>query len=171
MALTAAAFTLTALATSSVRGQEKTTPLSKVERLNRAPVNKEVLRVQLPRQGDARTPDGISPGQCTDLSNPPFSQQPGGVQLGFRLPFLAISPFSKPHYVSHTVGDHTSLLAFIEKRFLSLDDEDDDGGRLHLTKRDQHANTLEDMFDFDESPSLNTPVTQALPPANDCTPQ
>ena len=31
---------------------------------------------------------------------------------------MEISPFSKPHYVSHTIGDHTSLLAFIEKRFL-----------------------------------------------------
>jgi hypothetical protein len=51
---------------------------------------------------------------------------------------------------------------------LSLDDED---GRVHLTKRDQHANTLEDMFDFEDSPSLNTPVGQALPPAHDCTPQ
>jgi phospholipase C len=160
-------------------------------------------------QGHARTPDGISPGQCADLSNPPTSQQPGGGaecsqnpfsttdtsvkdaellcpamaanptgpypnecasfdQLGFRVPFMVVSPFSKPHYVSHTVGDHTSLLAFIEKRFLSFDDDD---GRLHLTKRDQHANTLEDMFDFEDSPSLNTPVGQALPPANDCTPQ
>ena len=160
------------------------------------------------RQGNARTPDGISPGQCADLSNPPFSQQPGGGaecaqnpfsttdtsvkdaellcpamtanpagpypdecasfnQLGFRVPFMAVSPFSKPHYVSHTIGDHTSLLAFIEKRFLSLDD---DNGRLHLTKRDQHADTLEDLFDFERSPSLDTPVGQALPPASDCTP-
>ena len=161
------------------------------------------------RQGDARTPDGISPGQCADLSNLPVSLQIGGGaecaqnpfsitdtsvkdakllcpamavnptgpypeecasfdQLGFRVPFMAVSPFSKPHYVSHTVGDHTSLLAFIEKRFLSFDDE---VGRLHLTKRDQHAHTLEDMFDFEDSPSLNTPVGQALPPANDCTPK
>src|SRR5207245_736206 len=29
-------------------------------------------------QGRARTPDGISPGQCADLSNPPFSEKPGG---------------------------------------------------------------------------------------------
>jgi phospholipase C len=161
------------------------------------------------RQGDARTPDGISPGQCVDLSNLPASLQIGGGaecaqnpfsitdtsvkdaellcpamaanptgpypeecasfdQLGFRVPFMAVSPFSKPHYVSHTVGDHTSLLAFIEKRFLGFDNED---GRLHLTKRDQHANTLEDMFDFEGSPSLNTLVGQGLPPANDCTPQ
>jgi phospholipase C len=176
------------------------------------------------RQGQERTPDGISPGQCADLSNPPNSLQPGGGadcsqnllsktdtsvidagalcpefstnptgpfpddcasfdQLGVRVPLLAISPFSKPHYVSHTTGDHTSLLAFVEKRFLSFasappennsDNEGDDFApvtRLHLTKRDQHAHTLEDMFDFDGSPSLSTPVTVALPPAVDCTPK
>jgi phospholipase C len=163
------------------------------------------------RQGHHRTPDGISPGQCADLSNPPVSLQPGqGAecaanpisstdttvkdaidlcpalaadptgpfpaqcasfdQLGFRVPFLAISPFSKPRYVSHTVGDHTSLLAFIEKRFLSAGDGDHDDKRLHLTRRDQHAHTLEDLFDFDNAPSLHTAVTQAAPPAVDCTP-
>lgn len=158
------------------------------------------------RQAGALNPDGINPGQCEDLSNPPASQQPGGGaecaanpfsttdtsvkdaealcpelagnptgpypphcanfnQLGVRVPFLAISPFSKPHYVSHTTGDHTSLLALIEKRFLTVGNQ-----TLHLTLRDQHANTLEDMFDFTNSPSLNTPVTQAAPPTTDCTP-
>jgi phospholipase C len=159
------------------------------------------------RQNSARTPDGISPGQCADLSNPPFSLQPGGGaecasnffsttdtsvldaealcralaanptgpfpsrcasfdQYGFRVPFIAVSPFSKQHYVSHTVGDHTSLLALIEKRFLPSGS----GGSLHLTARDQNANTLEDLFDFNNSPSLHTPVTQAAPPVVDCTP-
>jgi hypothetical protein len=32
------------------------------------------------------------------------------------------------------------------------------------------ADTLEDMFDFEHSPSLNTGVGIALPPTNDCTP-
>ena len=98
-------------------------------------------------------------------------------QLGFRVPFIAVSPFSKPGYVSHTVGDHTSVLALIEKRFLSVGDgeqkgetDGDDAHHFHLTRRDQHANTLEDMFDFDGSPSLNTAPTQALPPSTDCTP-
>jgi phospholipase C len=159
------------------------------------------------RQGGARTPDGIAPGQCADRSNPPASLLPGGGaecsvnllsrtdttvgdaialcpalaadptgpfpeqcasfdQLGFRVPFVAISPFSKQHYVSHTVGDHTSLLALIERRFLA----DGEGGHLHLTRRDEHANALEDLFDFDRSPSLNTSLTQAAPPAKDCTP-
>jgi len=161
-------------------------------------------------QNHALTPDGIAPGQCADLSNPPASEQPGGGaecasnligstdttvkeaiqlcpalaanptgpypancpnfnQLGIRIPFVAISPFSKPHYVSHTIGDHTSLLALIEKRFLST------AGNFsttpaHLTLRDQYANTLESMFDFYHSPSLNTQLTQAQPPTNDCTP-
>ena len=87
-------------------------------------------------QGGFATPDGIAPGQCADLSNPPASQQQGagancshsqtvdapGIcpaftptgpypadcatfnQLGFRVPFVAVSPFSKPHYVSHLTG-------------------------------------------------------------------
>lgn len=157
-------------------------------------------------QGGALTPDGIAPGQCEDLSDPPASEQPGGGaecsynfvsttdtsvadaeqlcpplaanptgpypancanfnQLGIRIPFIAVSPFSKPSYVSHTIGDHTSLLALIEQRFLTVN-----GVTQHVTSRDQYADPLEDMFDFDHSPSLNTAVGIALPPADDCTP-
>ena len=105
----------------------------------------------------AANPTGPYPEECASFD-----------QLGLRVPFMAVSPFSKPHYLSHTVGDHTSLIAFIEKRFLSLDDSDE---RLHLTKRDQHADTLEDLFDFERSPSLDSPVGQASPPASDCTPK
>jgi hypothetical protein len=144
-------------------------------------------------QGSARTPDGISPGQCADLSNPPASLEPGAGadcigladaqllcpalaqnprgpypencasfdQLGFRVPLVVVSPFAKPHYVSHTIADHTSLLAFIEERFLS---------GLHLTMRDQYANALLDLFDFDNAPSLATAVGHADLPAKDCTP-
>jgi hypothetical protein len=79
------------------------------------------------------------------------------------------------------VGDHTSILAFIEKRFMSSgsNDGDDDSGdrdnrevtRQFLTKRDKHVHTPEDMFDFDGSPSANTGITAAAPPAQDCTPK
>jgi hypothetical protein len=62
------------------------------------------------------------------------------------------------------VGDHTSVLALIEQRFLKTG-----GGVLHLTERDRRANDLNDMFDFTNSPSLNTAVTQAGPPVVDCT--
>jgi phospholipase C len=37
-----------------------------------------------------------------------------GVQLGFRIPLLVISPYSKENYVSHTELNHASILAFIE---------------------------------------------------------
>ena len=59
-ALAATALTVTALATTTLHGQEKSTPLSRVERLNRAPVNKEVLRVQLPRPVVAKLPNGLT---------------------------------------------------------------------------------------------------------------
>jgi phospholipase C len=106
---------------------------------------------------------------CPALSNDPTGPFPANCaafdQLGVRIPLIAVSPFSKKSYVSHTVGDHTSLLALIEKRFLSKS-----GKVIRLTKRDAHANDLEDLFDFNHSPSLNTAVGQAQPPANDCTP-
>lgn len=89
-ALAATALTLAALATATLHGQEKSTPLSKVERLNRAPVSKEVLRVQLPRPVVAKLPNGLTlllledhklptvtfimwirPGQLADPSNLP----------------------------------------------------------------------------------------------------
>ena len=153
-------------------------------------------------QGSAGTPDGISPGQCADLSHPPASEQPGAGaacnasvadaeslcpalaqnpggpypnvcatfdQLGFRVPFLVVSPFAKAHYVAHTVGDHASILAFIEERFLN-DHASAGTRRLHLTLRDQYARPLEDLFDFDNAPSLDTPVIEAHLPVIDCTP-
>lgn len=165
-------------------------------------------------QGFSRTPDGIAPGQCADLSNPPASLQPGGGaecsanflsvsdtsvkdaqalcpqltanptgpypeecatfdQVGFRVPFIAVSSFSKPNYVSHTIGDHTSILALIERRFLTSPAQGSESDGLttqHLTKRDQYADPLLDMFDFANAPSLHTNVTVAQPPAVDCTP-
>ncbi len=153
-------------------------------------------------QGGARTPDGVYPGQCEDLSNPPASLQPGGGaecatnpvsqtdtsvldaealcpqlkanptgpypsqcaafdQEGLRVPLIAVSPFSKPAYVSHTVRDHTAIIALIEKRFL---------GGAHLTSRDGSAASLEELFDFTNAPSMKTAVGSAGAPAKDCTP-
>jgi len=134
-------------------------------------------------------PDDIPPGMCADNSNPPSSLTPGNGaqcsdsaaeaqnlcalasmgeqcagfnQYGIRLPFVVISPFAKPAYVSHTVGDHGSILALIEARFTP--------GK-HLTMRDGTANDLEDMFDFDNSPSLHANVSPKLaPPASSSDP-
>ncbi len=74
-------------------------------------------------------------------------------QLGFRVPLVAVSPFAKPHYVSHVVNSHTSFLALIEKRF----------GLAPLTARDAAADTFEDMFDFDGAPSLAASLNATAP--------
>jgi len=50
----------------------------------------------------------------TVAGNPPIS---GPIGLGFRVPMLVISPFSRGGLVSSDVFDHTSLLRFIETRF------------------------------------------------------
>jgi phospholipase C len=103
-----------------------------------------------------------------DPAKPYPAACPSFDQLGFRAPLMVISPFAKKSYVSHRVADHTSMLALIEKRFLT----GPDGKTQHLTLRDAHAWTLEDMFDFQHSPSLNTPLAPpAAPPAEDCTPR
>ena len=77
-------------------------------------------------------------------------------QYGIRVPFVVNSPFSRPAYVSHTVGDHTSILALIEKRFTANE---------HLTGRDANAKDLEDLFDFTNAPSMNANVSPSLAPA------
>lgn len=137
----------------------------------------------------APSPDGIPPGLCADKSNPAGgSEIPGGgancsaslqqrvqlsgylqpgeapadfTQLGFRVPLIAISPFAKPSYVSHVVGDHTSILRLIEERFT--------GGK-HLNQRDAATSDLADMFDFVNAPSKNAVISVAAPTpaAADC---
>ena len=96
------------------------------------------------------SPSGAYPTTC-----PAFNQ------YGFRVPFIAVSPFAKTAYVSHALGDHTSLVALVEKRFMTGSGR----GRHHpsLTERDRVANTLEDMFDFDHAPSRDV-VIPAAPP-------
>jgi phospholipase C len=69
-------------------------------------------------------------------------------QYGVRVPAVVVSPYSKPHFVSHVVHDHTSILRFIEYRF----------GMPALTNRDANADPMLEFFDF------NT-ATFATPPS------
>jgi phospholipase C len=73
--------------------------------------------------------------------------------LGFRMPTIIISPYSKPGYIDHTQYQFESMLKFIEWRF-SLQP---------LTGRDLHANNLLNAFDFNQKPNLAhiVPLTAA----------
>lgn len=50
----------------------------------------------------------------TVIGNPAI---PGPIGLGFRVPMLLISPFSRGGFVSSDTFDHTSILRFLETRF------------------------------------------------------
>jgi phospholipase C len=88
-------------------------------------------------------------------------------QLGFRLPNIVISPFTKKHYVSHTPMDHTAVIKFVENRFI--------GNSTHLTPRDAAQPNLLEFFDFTTAqwatpPTPPSPVTAQSLGYNPCTP-
>lgn len=60
LAVSAGMLLLAVSAAGPAYGQDKSTQLSKVERLNRAPVNKEVLRVTLPRPTEVKLANGLT---------------------------------------------------------------------------------------------------------------
>ena len=60
-------------------------------------------------------------------------------QAGFRVPTILASPYARPGSVDHRQYDHTSLLRFLEWRFLGAPAEGTGGGRWALTQRDRHA--------------------------------
>jgi phospholipase C len=69
--------------------------------------------------------------------------------FGFRVPMLLISPYSKRGFVSHELGEFSSVLRFIE-----------DNWRLgrKLTSRDREATPLLSAFDFARSPRAPDPA-------------
>ena len=80
---------------------------------------------------------------------PPASAAAGDVdgRLGFRVPCVVISPYSRRHYVAHGQFDHTSILKLIEWRF----------GLSPLTVRDSTANNLAEVLNF-ETPNGTAPT-------------
>jgi phospholipase C len=103
------------------------------------------------------------PKACAPDSIEPILSTDGGTYGGFdeygvRVPFVVLSPYAKPHYVSHNVFDHTSVLRFIEARY----------DLPAMTKRDANALAPWDVFDFTSPPHLKptamppVPVDQSL---------
>jgi phospholipase C len=69
-------------------------------------------------------------------------------QAGFRVPTVLASPYARPGFVDHTLYDHTSILRFIEWRFLGAPAHGPGGAsdKWFLTERDRHANNLGDSL-------------------------
>jgi phospholipase C len=105
------------------------------------------------------SPDGIPPSDllpgdvCTLVTGPNCDF----VYTGYRVPFIAVSPFSKKNYVSHTVADSTAMLKLIEERF----------GIPALTARDgAQPDISTDLFDFVNPPWLAPPSLLNIPHQN-----
>jgi phospholipase C len=99
------------------------------------------------------SPDGI----------PPQDLRPGDpagdfTRTGFRVPLIIVSPFAKPHFVSHTPMDYTAVLKFVEKRF----------NLPNLTQRDAAQPDMGEFFDFVNVPNLNPPPPATQPTSSPC---
>jgi phospholipase C len=80
--------------------------------------------------------------------------QVDGFGFGIRVPLLVISPYAKRGFVTHELGEFSSVLRFIE----------DNWGLSQLTHRDREATPLSSAFDFTQDPRPPEP----LPPRTDC---
>jgi len=75
-------------------------------------------------------------------------QQVDPMGLGFRTPMIVISPYAKHGYVAHTQYEIASVLRFVEERF----------GLATLSAADARAASLDDAFDFSQSPRPFTTI-------------
>ena len=84
-------------------------------------------------------------GGFYDHVPPPTADRYG---LGFRVPCLVISPYSRAGFVDHTQYDHTSIHRFVEDRF----------ALSPLSTRDAAANPISGAFDFSSPPRTFEPI-------------
>jgi phospholipase C len=98
----------------------------------------------------AIAPDSIAPIQAP--VDPPLA--PGGFdRYGFRVPLVVVSPWARSGYVSSVVQDHTSMTAFIERKW----------NLPAMTFRDANAHPMTDYFDFRAPAFLRPPKLAAAP--------
>jgi phospholipase C len=76
-------------------------------------------------------------------------------QLGVRVPALIISPRTPRGVIDHTLYDHTSMLATVERLF----------GMKNLTNRDKAANDFRHLLSL-ETPRTDAPLTLPDPAVN-----
>jgi len=71
-------------------------------------------------------------------------------RLGIRVPMMVVSPWAKKHFVSHHTYDHTSIVRFVEARFVMP----------AMTARDANAEAPWEMFDFSAPPHATPPAVE-----------
>jgi phospholipase C len=82
--------------------------------------------------------DHVPPPNQACVARPGNPKDTPFVELGVRVPLVVVSPWARPHHVSHVVQEHTSITRFIEAVY----------GLPALTARDANSPALLDLFDF-----------------------
>jgi phospholipase C len=95
----------------------------------------------------------LRPGEPGTHPNDVATQRGFAGQLGFRVPNIIVSPFSRRHYVGHVAMDHTAILKLVEQRW----------GIPPLTMRDRQQSKLYDFFDFVNKPWATPPPKNDVP--------
>jgi phospholipase C len=100
-------------------------------------------------------PPAIAPDSIAPIQEPGTAKlAPGGFnRYGFRVPLIVASPWARANYVSNVVQDHTSITAFIERKW----------NLPAMTFRDANAAPMTDYFDF-AAPQFLAPPTLAQAP-------
>jgi phospholipase C len=106
-------------------------------------------------------PAALNPGDGAHPGNPngpsPASLNTYGddyTVYGFRVPTVIVSPWARSGFTSHTVYDHTSILATIQRKW----------NLPALTLRDANANPLSDcLVTGGDAPFLTPPALAAAP--------
>jgi phospholipase C len=98
-------------------------------------------------------PRAIPPDAIPPVVEPGEQAYEGFARYGFRVPSVVVSPYARRHHVSHVLYDHTSVLAFVERKW----------NLPALTYRDANASGLSDFLDLG---ALETgrPTFPKLPP-------
>ena len=94
-------------------------------------------------------------------------------QMGFRVPTVLASPYSQVGAVDHATYDHTSILRFLEWRFLGAPavGVHTDGPEWWLTSRDRWANNIGSSLVETATPDLGFDIDLAIgAPSADCAP-
>jgi phospholipase C len=105
--------------------------------------------------------DHVAPPRAIKPDSIPPMLQPGDLpgsydRYGFRVPLIVISPWARKAYVSNVVQDHTSILAFVERKW----------NLPALTFRDANADAMTDYFDFSKPAFAKPPPLAAAPSLN-----
>jgi phospholipase C len=114
----------------------------------------------------------VAPPVVPDVRASPIEAENFG-QLGFRVPAILASPFARRGFVDHRVYDHTSILRFLEWRFLGAP-ADGPGSRSakhanwFLTRRDRYARNIGwSLLPKREKADLGVDLDMQLPQPSD----